>query len=586
MDYITEGSPLSFFTDLIAKIKGAKEKATAERRADAAKKNYIRGSISEYTKDLIMTFPTMVDNSLPPETASMISKATERNVVSMLRMLFASMQIKGSDGAEIISRIHKNINSALSLDDYIDIFDDMSALKNLKEAGKISYNERYYTKILQEAWKAKNGREKRFPINSFNERSLSGYMVKRDNIMKRVSVHEVSEEYLKPLLEARNNNRIDYRDANLAADSIEYQQKASDLELSTRKIEDYDDDRLNDIQYRNDDLRIKTRQATTAEERLQDERRKFEYQQDLDKKKLDLDYSRHELSKDEYELRKKELKNRQDEFEKSFNLQQKQYELQKKKLEAELKRQQTDDKYRIQQYKDQHRAAGVDFLSKQLLDQDVKKVNELTPTLLTVSYNTLDTDGKLYDERTFIAGVKSRLISVDPADIIERLIAKNKTKVSFLNFIRATTGEISFVKDFLFCTKQAKIDAKNSVKKGPAAKLWKVLENRSVKNNWHKLNRNGNDASSITTLVINQETVNMMKKEFDFNLENIRNTRMIMDAYNLLAIVICDESIEVAKFFYAGNSEFEQQAYSSLEKESRDNSYKKVINLIGQMNGR
>ena len=229
-----------------------------------------------------------------------------------------------------------------------------------------------------------------------------------------------------------------------------------------------------------------------------------------------------------------------------------------KKAEAELKRQGIEAKYKIQQYKDAHRAAEVDRFSKQLLDQDVKKVNELTPTLLTVSYKTLDTDGKLYDEKTFIAGVKSRLISVDPADIIERLIAKNKTKVSFLNFIRATTGEISFVKDFLFCTKQAKIDAKNSVKKGPAAKLWKVLESRSVKNNWHKLNRNGNDASSITTLVINQETVNMMRKEYDFNLEEIRNTRLIMDAYNLLAIVICDESIEVAKFFYAGNSNYEQ----------------------------
>ena len=141
MNYITEGSPLSFFSDLISKIKGAKEKASAARRESDAKKNYIRGSISEYTKDLIMTFPTMVDNSLPPETASMISKATERNVVSMLRMLFASMQIKGSDGAEILGRIHKNINSALSLDDYIDIFDDMSALKGLKESGKISYYE-------------------------------------------------------------------------------------------------------------------------------------------------------------------------------------------------------------------------------------------------------------------------------------------------------------------------------------------------------------------------------------------------------------------------------------------------------------
>ena len=116
--------------------------------------------------------------------------------------------------------------------------------------------------------------------------------------------------------------------------------------------------------------------------------------------------------------------------------------------------------------------------------------------------------------------------------------------------------------------------------------MWNVLSNRSIKNNFNKLRRKGNDASSITTLVVNQETVNVMKNEFDFDLENIRNARMIMDAYNFLGIIIADESIEVVKALYAGNDSWEQQAYSYLEKESNDNSYRKVINLMGKMNGR
>ena len=61
---------------------------------------------------------------------------------------------------------------------------------------------------------------------------------------------------------------------------------------------------------------------------------------------------------------------------------------------------------------------------------------------------------------------------------------------------------------------------------------------------------------------------------------------MIMDAYNFLGIIIADESIEVVKVLYAGNDSWEQQAYSYLEKESNDNSYRKVINLMGKMNGR
>jgi hypothetical protein len=205
---------------------------------------------------------------------------------------------------------------------------------------------------------------------------------------------------------------------------------------------------------------------------------------------------------------------------------------------------------------------------------------------MIVRFNELGPNNEIYSQKPFVAGVKSRLISVDSEDIVDRISVKNKTKVNFLNFIRATTGEIGFMKDFVLCLNQNKIDAKNAVKKGEAAKMWKVLENRSSKNVLNKTKRAGNDASAITTLVINQETINILKKEYDFDLEKIKNARSILEAYNLLGIIICDESIEVAKVLYAGNDNWEQQAYSYLEKESNDSSYKKVINLIGKMNGR
>ena len=76
----------------------------------------------------------------------------------------------------------------------------------------------------------------------------------------------------------------------------------------------------------------------------------------------------------------------------------------------------------------------------------------------------------------------------------------------------------------------------------------------------------------------------MIKKNYDFDLERVANAKSILDAYNLLGIVIADESIEVVKFLYAGNDMFEQQAYSYLNKEQADNSYKKIINLISKMN--
>lgn len=424
------------------------------------KNNYLNGSISNYTKNLILTFPTLCDNSLPPSTASMISRANERSIVSMLEMLFSSMQLNGKTGVEVLASIHKNINVNMSMDDAIDAVDDYIEKNGLNESVLTQSQLNECLKIMTEQLKTP---QRSFPVESLSERSLNGYSVY--NIHGRIVVREdISDDY-------------------------------------------YD-------------------------------------------QKIDLD-AKDDQRKDKREKREKEMHpiNKQGELLKNTD-----YE--------------------------------VNSLQRQLMDSDIKKSNEMQPTLMVVRFNELDTEGKIYSQKPFVAGVKSRLISVDPSDIIDRVIVKNKTKVNFLNFIRATTGEIKFFRDFIFCMDQAKIDAKNSVKKGEAAKMWKVLEDRSSKNFRNKHKRVGNDASAITTLVLNQETVNILKKEHDFDIEKISNARMILDAYNLLGLFIADESIEVLKILYAGNDTFEQQAYSYLEKEAKDNSYKKVINLIGKMNGR
>ena len=50
-------------------------------------------------------------------------------------------------------------------------------------------------------------------------------------------------------------------------------------------------------------------------------------------------------------------------------------------------------------------------------------------------------------------------------------------------------------------------------------------------------------------------------------------------------IVIADESLEVARFLFDdGDGTFEALAFDSLEKEAKDNSYKKVINLMSKLN--
>ena len=405
------------------------------------KDTYLNGSISSAAKDLIMTFPVMCDNSLPISTASMISKAHERNVITMLQLLFSAMQMNSKDGREVIASIHTNLKTNYSMDDVVDALDGIS---NAEEPGKTIYNllgenvqlsDRDLKNLINEMTEALKTMNKSFPVESLSETSLNDFTIL--NVNGNTIVREAAPQ-------------------------------------------------------------------------------------------------KKEIVKEDNEV----------------------------------------------------------YLSaEKLLDSDVKKANELAPSLIVVQYNELEDDAqggkKIFQKTSFVAGVKSRLIAVDNMDIVERIVSKNKTALNFLNFIRATTGEIHIVKDFLLSIDQAKIDAKNSVKKGQAARMWKALEARAIKNNRNKLRKEGNNASAITVLVLSQETVNFLKTKYDFDIENLKNATMILEAYNLMGLFIADESIEVVKSLYDGNTEFESTAYQYLRRENNNNSTEKAItNLLGQANRR
>lgn len=535
-------------------INSIKDTFTTKKTKD---NKYLGGSVSEYSKNLIMTFPTMCDNTLPPSTASMISKANERNIVTMLELLFGSIQLNGTDGIEVLSKVHKNIRSNMSLDDIIDGVDAICS--NLESTG---FRDSDAYRILNEMKiQLKTQQQKSFPVNSLSERSLNDYKV--FNIHGKTVVKE-------------DITYSDYELLNMMPDDLRIAQLQTDIQAAQSNNRN-----SNSRENREEELHKLQKKHLTAQTKASNAQ--SQYNQDRNRREEDSEKRAQSMDKLKTSQIKQQMNIAADKEKRDKDMD----TLKTTQINQQIniaKDTEARDKEmhyaKMLDLRNKNTQFNIDSVSKQLLDSDVKKANEIVPTLMIIKYNELNTDGTIYGQKAFVAGVKSRLISVDSSDIVERLVVKNKTKINFLNFIRATTGEIKLVKDFLLGIEQAKIDAKNSVKKGPAAQMWKVLENRSIKNNLNKLKRKGNDASAITTLVINQETVNIMKKEYDFDIENIKNARMIFDAYNLLGLVIADESIEVVKFLYVGNDTWEQQAYSYLERESNDNSYKKVINLL------
>ena len=121
-------------------------------------------------------------------------------------------------------------------------------------------------------------------------------------------------------------------------------------------------------------------------------------------------------------------------------------------------------------------------------------------------------------------------------------------------------------------------------KKSDNSSMFKLLERRATKNKFSSLLKK-NDASPITSLVLSQEEVEYLKKYHNTDMEKSYITRTILESYNLMDIVIADESLEVARFLFDdGDGIFETMTFDSLEKEAKDSSYKKVINLMSKIN--
>lgn len=225
---------------------------------------------------------------------------------------------------------------------------------------------------------------------------------------------------------------------------------------------------------------------------------------------------------------------------------------------------------------------NLNYLKDQLLDNDVKKSNELVPTTMVVNFISNDKTKPVATQ--IVIGVKAKMYPVDSLDITNRLVIKKKDKNILMNFVRSTTREISFVKDFLFAIDRAKMDALGQSKKGSSNKLWKILERRSMKSKFNRSVGRNNDAAAITTLIISQEEVEYIKKMNNIDFGNPATSRQIMETMNFMGFVVTNEADETADFLFdTGDDIFETIPYRNLERESQNNDFKKIVSLMSKM---
>ena len=463
-------------------------------------------SISKASSNLVMTFPVLVDDSVPLSTARLISKAVEHKMVTMLQMLFSAIDITNNKNAfEFIGKIHKNLTS----DDLISFINKMDSvpLKSKNEsAGTAELDIEAINKYMIECMQSDNVYLK----TGFNE-SLNDTW----SVGPGMTLIQEGKQSKGKKKRDRDNSKKSFNNLKDAMNSLGGTEE-SDQDIS------------------NDPIYSELQDSYGSKEKPKYDKQSKPRGHQKPNKPKDID------PKEEERRRKTE-----------------------EKLAREEEKRRNKSVYNAEQ------------LSKMVLSSDVKKVNEEVPSLMIINFRTKDENNTI---RSAVVGVKAKIIYVTQNDVIDRIITKNNDNNGLFNFLRATTGEISMLKDFVFAINKAKFE--NIQSRPNTSPIWKMLERRYIMNkkNWLMSSYNGS-GTAIAVLVVSKETIDRLASDYGFKAHPSKLLE-IMEAYSIMGFIITDDIKEQVLSLYDDNStDFELLSYSAYEKEDKLQ-YKKIINLI------
>lgn len=537
---------------------------------NASRRGY--GSLVKAANNLTLVFPVIASKTISINTDILIMKAIERKAVTMLQMVFSAIQIADKNVEDVygyLAKFHKNLpTSDFSVDDIMQISDTISAMA---ESGEIpesakdkmlrQLNEAAALKAIAEDMKKNTNY---YMEDSINEASIGSYRISSSNMGTTVITEAINrkgdyvfglddngkpivpQEILDDIYDTFNSQDINPADREkLRAQLKQYQNEKNFDYAFWRAIgKDFESEKL---------------ELTNQ--------KKLEYEKELQKMKAEYDKASAE--------EKAEIDKRMAEFKSTIDKAMVDYKASKDKELEDYKAQKNWDKDQVSMAK-----ARFDMLKGQVLDSDIKKANELQPSMMIINFYVNNDKDRLEVIKDAVIGVKAKLYPMDSQEIIDRIDKKSEEQSLLVRFKRVTTRELSFFKDFLFALDKAKIDVVERNNKGSKAKLWQTLETRARA---YKAGKYAGSASAapITTLVVSQDEVEYLKKFKGIDLESYKSARKIFDGYNFMCICIVDESLEVAKFLFdTGEDNWEVLSFTSLDRESSDATYKKVVNLM------
>ena len=502
-------------------------------------------SVTKVASDLTMVTPVGVSSAVSRDAALMVAKALERRNVAMYQMLFSAYSItNASDGISHLQQFHTNLDvDKMSLDRFMDMMD------GIEESSAYTYVSQSQISYIHEQYKAGMNNA---PESDINESSLMGYkQIQSYSGPRVIAVQEVRGGY------------PEYHNSDVLPDPSRYYYPG----------DDNFDDALN---LQNSADRRETEMGKAEREMLnyQQRERQNQAQNQIAKDRLDFERTKN--------MQDRAYRNTAFDYQKAHDKERDDYERQR----DEYTRQRDD--IRDRQYNDKMRQSGSqqrsNAIQNMLLPSDVKKANEMQPSLMVVNFYYCDEDRDMGIAEQFVCGVKSKLYLVDSELMCNKIITKNADADILLSIIKVSTGEISFAKDFLLAIDNAKIDALSKSKKKSGSALFRALEKRSLKSKIRKSLRANNCYKNVAALVVSMEEVEQIRKYNNVDVMDPKVIVPMMDKFALLYFVVVDEVSEAVYLMISGSYDYEVYSFTSLEREGGDANYKKIVNLMTKLN--
>lgn len=215
-------------------------------------------------------------------------------------------------------------------------------------------------------------------------------------------------------------------------------------------------------------------------------------------------------------------------------------------------------------------------------DASMKKANELMPTMMHVRILKESSSGENSTFIDFIVGVKASIHPIDSQDMISHIVSLFQERGKLFNFIRWTTGEISFFKDLLFNIDSIKGEISDT-RVGKSSQWWSVLKNIKAKRKLHSFTRR-NPVLPNAILIISMEEVEYIKANYGYDLLEDKSGQKIIDGFNILQVVIVDASSEVAYFFADGSERWDLVTFKCLQRESgsAESQFKDILKAVNK----